>query len=267
MAVLVLCSASGAPGVTVTSLGLALTWPRDVLLVDCDRTPSQAVLAGYLRGLSAPDLGLPGILQAHREREPLADAIPRLRLSLPEPPDTGRQVLSRAAETGRHFLPGFVHLGSVELFGGVWRELGLALREAPYDVIVDAGRIGTRGLPVDLVDSASRVAVVVRSSLVSLAALRLYVGSLSEQVGEDRLGLVIVGPGRPYGAKEVVEQFGVPVLAEIAWDPAAASDLHEGNSLSPKWRRQRLPLSYGRAAARLTASEAALQALIGEPVA
>ena len=44
MAVLVLCSPVGSPGATTTALGLALGWPRDVLLADCDRDPSQAVL-------------------------------------------------------------------------------------------------------------------------------------------------------------------------------------------------------------------------------
>ena len=34
MAVITLTSATGAPGVTTAALGLALTWPRDVLLVD-----------------------------------------------------------------------------------------------------------------------------------------------------------------------------------------------------------------------------------------
>ena len=36
MAIIVLTSAGGSPGVTSTALGLSLTWPRPVLLADCD---------------------------------------------------------------------------------------------------------------------------------------------------------------------------------------------------------------------------------------
>lgn len=264
MGTFLLCSASGAPGVTVTALGLALTWPGDVLLVDADRTPSQAILAGYLRGAAAHSGGLPGILQAHRERRPISDALLSESMQLPEPPDR-RPALERERGTERRFLPGFVHLGTIEVFGGVWRELGLAIQAAPYDAIVDAGRIGSRGLPGDLVETASRVGVVCRSSLTSLAALRLYLGPLLEQVPAEQVGLVIVGPGRPYSAKEAAEQFGVSVLAEIAWDASGASDLADGQPLSKRWRQGRLASSYAAAARSLTALHETERLRIGAP--
>ena len=50
MAVIVLVSAAGSPGVTTTAVGLALTWPRPVLLVEADPTGGSAVLAGFFRG-------------------------------------------------------------------------------------------------------------------------------------------------------------------------------------------------------------------------
>ena len=53
MAILLLTSTSGAPGVTTLGVGLALCWPRSVLLVDADTGANQAVLAGYLAGTSA----------------------------------------------------------------------------------------------------------------------------------------------------------------------------------------------------------------------
>lgn len=55
MGILLLTSASGAPGVTTLGVGLALTWPRPVLLADCDPGAHQAVLAGYLAGTSAEE--------------------------------------------------------------------------------------------------------------------------------------------------------------------------------------------------------------------
>jgi sugar diacid utilization regulator len=38
MAMIVLASAAGSPGATTSALGLALTWPRPVLLIEADPT-------------------------------------------------------------------------------------------------------------------------------------------------------------------------------------------------------------------------------------
>lgn len=264
MSALLLCNVNGAPGCSVTSLGLALTWPRDVLLVDADRTPSQAVLAGYLRGASGHGQGLLGVLQAHRERLPLADAVAAHRIVLPDPPSRPRKRVP-TAPVARHFLPGFVHLGSIDLFSAVWGELGATLREAAHDSIVDAGRIGHRGLPGDLVAAVDTIAVVCRTSLPALAALRLHLPGLLDSAGAQRVGLVLVGPGRPYAAAEIAERFETPVLAEIAWDASAAGDLADGVRLSPRWSEQPLARSYARAAARFTADADADRARIGVP--
>ena len=60
MAVIALTSASGSPGVTTTALGLALSWPRPVLLVEADPTGASGLLAGYFRGARYYESGLPG---------------------------------------------------------------------------------------------------------------------------------------------------------------------------------------------------------------
>ena len=264
MSTLVLCSASGAPGVTMTALGLALTWPRDVLLVDADRTPSQAVLAGYLRGAAGAGQGLIGVLQAHRERRSLADAVVEQRLVLPDAPRRPGRV-EAPEPIGRHFLPGFVHLGAIDLFSAVWAELGETLREAPHDTLVDAGRIGHRGLPDGLVAAADTVAVVCRTSLPALAALRLHLPGLVDAAGSQRVGLVLVGPGRPYAAGEIAARFEVDVLAEIAWDAATAGDLADGVPLAPRWAEQALARSYARAAAGFVGEAEAQRVLLGVP--
>lgn len=264
MAVLLLCSASGSPGVTVTALGLALTWPRDVLLADVDRTPAQTILAGYLRGGAAGQRGLSAVLQAHRERRPVVDAVNSEALPLPTPPGR-RPAFERERPTQRRFLPGFAHPGAVEVFGAVWRDLAEVLQAGPCDAVLDAGRIGTRGLPLELTDAVDRVGLVCRASLVSLAGVRLYLAPLLEQVSPERVGLVIVGPGRPYRAKEVSEQFGVDVLAEVAWEPAAASDLAHGEALPRTWQRTRLASSYAAAATGIAELYEAERARIGVP--
>ena len=66
MAVIVLASAAGSPGVTTSTLGLALTWPRPVLLVEADPTGGSAMLAGFFRGTTAQTAGLIDLVWAHR---------------------------------------------------------------------------------------------------------------------------------------------------------------------------------------------------------
>lgn len=239
---IVLTSASGAPGVTTTALGLVLTWPGPVVLVDADRAASQAVAAGYLQGRTPPG-GVQAVLQAHRERRSLASALSAHATPLPLPPLAEGEPAPR-----RDFVAGFTHLGSIELFESVWSPLWDEVRGAGTDVVVDAGRPGHRGLPPGLVSGADLVAVVCRTSLVSLAGIRLHLAPLVEVGPPGRVGLVLIGPGRPYGAREIAEQFGVPVLAEVVWDPSGAAELSEGVPTSRTWSRQRLARSWARAA-------------------
>lgn len=245
MSAVVLAGASGAPGVTTTALGLTLAWPGDCLLVDADRSAPQTLLAGYLQGQAAT-AGLEAVLQAHRERTPLAEALDGAIRPIPGPPgDAGR----------RGFLPGFSHLGAVELFDQAWQPLLAEFAAQDRDVVIDAGRTGHRGLPEALLRDAGLVALVCRTSLIGLAGARLHLAALLDHGPLDRVGLILVGPGRPYPAAEVAEQFGVPVLAEIAWDPASADDLHAGHaSMGRRWPRGALARSFARAATRLHAA-------------
>ena len=83
MALITLTSASGSPGVTTTAVGLALCWPRPVLLVEADPTGGSAIAAGYLRGGTAPTDSLIDLAFAHRDGT-LVDAIPSVTTSFPD---------------------------------------------------------------------------------------------------------------------------------------------------------------------------------------
>ena len=216
MSLIVLTSAGRSPGTTTTAVGLAVTWPAPVLLVDADRQPSQSVLAGYLHGADARGRGLGGVLQAHRERRPLESVLRSLHLPL------------TAEDEARSFLPGFAHPGMVGLFGPVWSELVPALAATGGDVLIDAGRIGVDGLPPALVSAADAVLVVTRSALVDLVALRLYLPLLADAGESQRLGLLLVGEGRPYASGEIAQQFGVDVWAGVAWSPVDAAVYSDG---------------------------------------
>ena len=71
MALIVLTSASGSPGVTTTALGLALTWPRPVLLVEADPTGGSGDAGRVLPRPDRPDPdSLIDLAFAHRDGRP-----------------------------------------------------------------------------------------------------------------------------------------------------------------------------------------------------
>ncbi len=207
MSVFLLASAAHSPGVTALAVALAVHSVGSTLLVDANREPDQSVLAGFLSGADPQGRGLGGLLQAHRERRPLELALASMTLPLTE---------------HSAFLPGFAHPGMVSLFTPVWPELASALEAEQGRVLVDAGRIGPTGLVPALVSACSGVLVVTGSALTDLAALRLYLPHVVETAGAERVGLVLVGPGRPYNGTEIQRRFGVPIWGHLAWQPTEA---------------------------------------------
>ncbi|WP_394276915.1 hypothetical protein [Luteococcus sp.] len=239
MAVIVLTSAAGSPGVTTSALGLALQWPRDVLLVDADRDPAQALQSGWLRGADLAGRGLAALAGAHREHRSLSEELWLQTIPLDQQPDqrTPETMLEAGDEARRRperrFLPGFTHPGAVSLFTPVWQGLCdalLALDQVGTDVLVDAGRIGRDGLPESLVAAADLALVTCRSSLPSLAGVRLHLPTLQAQAegAATHVELLVVGPNRPYASAEIGTQFGCPGHS-LAWEPRHAAVLSDGS--------------------------------------
>jgi hypothetical protein len=226
VAILVLTSSGGAPGVTTLAVGLALTWPRPVLLADCDPGAHQAVLAGYLAGHSAGGKGLLRVAEAHRDRRGLREVV--IDQCLPLTSEDGHR---------RLFLPGFTRPGSAAHFVGVWDELAETfdrLGDVDVDVIVDGGRMGTAGaLPPALLERSALTALVLGSSLRAVMSARVHLPTLAEgrrgagDAGR-RTGLVLVDPGHPYGAGEISRALGTEVLAQVPRDAAAAAHFSDG---------------------------------------
>lgn len=251
MATVVLTSAGNAPGVTTTALGLALAWPRPVLLVDADRNPTQAVLAGYLRGEHPGHSGLARLLQASREGRPMAAALAGESIELP----------ALVAGNRAGFVPGFPHPGVVGLFASAWPELMSTLAAWDGDVLIDAGRIGVDGLPLSLTHGADLVLAATRTSLVALAGLRLYLPGLVES--SDRTALLLVGSGMPYGRAEVQEQFATTVAAEVAHAPAQAAVLSDGAGIPRRFAESGYFRSLRTASASIAGRLDATRELIG----
>jgi hypothetical protein len=109
----------------------------------------------------------------------------------------------------------------------------IAAAAATYDglVIVDAGRIVPHG---PLVACAARSLMVVRPCFLALRR-----ASVLDLTGS---GIVLIDePGRSLGRHDIEHALGVPVAAELPWDPAIARAVDAG------LLRSRVPLPAARA--------------------
>ena len=100
--------------------------------------------------------------------------------------------------------------------------------------------------------------MLTRSGLPALASLRLLLPELTDSLDDPaRLGLVVVGGGRPYPAGEVSQSLGVHLVADLPWDPVTAAVLSEGDLPPRKLTGRPLWRGFQSLSSQLQASEVA----------
>lgn len=207
-------------GATTTSLALALTWSRPVLLAETD--PAGGELAARF-GRSTQ----PGLLSLAAASEPPDHAaVMGVAQLLGLVPTVVAPVGAEAAAAAMAaLLPGYACvLGAMPGF----------------DVIADCGRLpgGKDGPASDVLAAAHLVVVLARPNASGVVDLRHRLTSLPSGV-RHRSVVVLVGD-RPYGAHEVADVVGTPVVGTVATDPAAADLLAMGETGG--WRLARSAL-------------------------
>lgn len=212
MTVLVGCSAKGSPGVTTALLALALTWPREALLVEADPAGSD-LRAGFLQASVPPDHGLLGLALAVRRGAP----------------DVAAHAV--AAQDGRVWVvPGLTDPSQREAVLPVWPQLVFSVAAVGRDVLIDVGRLEP-GLPLLPGAEPALVLVVLPPTLAGVDRAYPVVARLRSQErdapGAARLGLLLVGAG-PYPAGEVSAALGAPVLGVLPAEAGAARALATG---------------------------------------
>ena len=91
------------------------------------------------------------------------------------------------------------------------------------------GRLGLVGSPTPLLDAADVTLLVTRATLPSISAARSWAETVRQPAtGWRHPGLLLVGEGQPYRASEVAKVLGMPVVADLPDDPAAAAVYHRG---------------------------------------
>jgi len=257
VAILSLFSVSGAPGVTSMTLALTLAWPRPVVLVDGDPAASKAVLAGWLQGRTPHDRSLVDLAIAHSHGE-LADALGAVMLELP-------------GSARRWLIPGVQSPLQARTFDVLWPALldvFVDLDGSGVDVIIDAGRLGMNHAPMRAIRTADVALLVTRTTLPAVVAAAAWVPVLSdllEIADYSRLGLGLVGAGKPYGAWEVSKSLGnLPVLANLAWDPATAECFSLGKATGRGFESSPLVRSVRSAAESLAGIAASRRAALSQ---
>ena len=240
--IITLCSASGSPGVSTSAMGLAMVWPRPVLLLEADPSGSSAMLTGYMR--SFDPTSIPSIFDlalTYRQRgtlPPVWDAavqVPESRIKL----ISGLRTHTQAAAVAGVWTPLIGQLHTLDAAG--------------VDVIVDLGRLGLEGRPMGLLPASDLTLLVTRSSLPALVPAKNWAGVLGEQVGPGslRAGLLVIGPGHPYSAADASKQLRLPVTTTLPMDPASADVFHLGSQPGRKFTRSPLHRSLAPAAAAI----------------
>jgi hypothetical protein len=215
MALYAMVSAGGSPGVTTSALALALTWPGQVIVAECDPSGGD-VLAGLFAGHLAAGTGLlPLAMEAGASAESMAAAL-------------WRHVVDLDGERSRLLLPGLTDARQATGLAPSWPALASALAALPADVIADCGRLDPFP-PCAPVLAAAQVAVLVlRPNLRQVSKARQRIEMLAELRGS-RQQIVLLLVGREgHSAKEVAGALGAPVVGSLAVDPKTASVLSDG---------------------------------------
>jgi MinD-like ATPase involved in chromosome partitioning or flagellar assembly len=241
MAVIALASASGSPGVTTTAVGMALLWPRPVLLVEADPTGGSGLLAGYFRGT----------------RE-YAGGLIELALTSSTIHDALAEVSQLIEGTSVSFVAGTRSPAQAPALRDLWRPLSEELADLEstgQDVIVDAGRLGLVGSPEPLLAGADLTLIVSRSTLPALSAVRAWAESVQRgSLDWNQAGVLIVGEGEPYRAREVTRVLGLPVVATLADDAESAAVFSRGAAPAKKLQTAPLARSLNAAIASVHAA-------------
>ena len=224
MALVVVASAKGAPGVTTLTVALGALTPG-AIVADLDPDGGDLALR-YGRDDGAPldpDLGLLSLAASLRRDH--TDAV-----SPTGPVEEHLQV----ADGGLDVLLGVTGPDQAVGLGPLWSPLARALAETGRTVFADCGRLGPSSPAMPVLMQADAVLLLARAELEELAHLRERLRFLTATLpgryaGPARIGVVLVAGERDRAAGPRTEQLlrasglAVPVLGLIADDPRGAA--------------------------------------------
>jgi hypothetical protein len=215
MSLYALASPGGAAGVTTTAVAMALTWPRPVILAECDPAGGD-ILAGLFAGHLPAPRGLLG----------LAFEVGRGPAAISAEP--GGHLAPLDGSGTRMLLPGLSDPRQAPGLAPAWPAIARTLAGQACDVIADCGRLDAGdGQPTSVLAEADVTVIVIRASLRQVAAATPRIELLLQLRGNAGLGLLLVGD-KAHGPGEIARTLGVPVLASLPSDARTAAVLSDG---------------------------------------
>ncbi|HUC56231.1 MAG TPA: hypothetical protein VMA95_02435 [Streptosporangiaceae bacterium] len=211
-----LISPGGSPGVTTTALALALTWPRPVIVAECD-PGGGSVLAGLFAGHLTAPRGLLGVaFEAGRGQAAVAAEL------------SGQLVPLDESRT-RRLLAGISDPRQAPGLSPVWPAIAAGLASQSADVLADCGRLDVgANQPVSVLAESAIVVMVLRPTLRQVAAARPRVEMVAQLHGDRRrVGLVLIGD-KGLRSGEIAKALDTRVLATIPLDEKTAAVLSDG---------------------------------------
>ena len=211
-----LVSGGGSPGVTTAAIALALTWPTDVIVAECDPGGGD-ILAGLLAGHVPAARGLmEHAIEAGRDHQSAAIGL-------------SAQLLPLDGARGSSLLPGLTDPRQAVGLAPSWPAVAASLAAQRADVIADCGRLDAgAGQPTPVIERAQIVGLVLRPTLRQVWSARSRVEILTQLLdGTDRLVLMLTGPGT-HTARDVAQALQVRVAAVLPADVRTAARLSDG---------------------------------------
>ena len=223
MAIVVLTSASGSPGVTTTTISLAIHWGSPAIAVDADPGGGSAMVAGFFQGMYTPEVSVVDLLMAHRAG--------RLYEQFPQSLAPIHSCSASIMPGPRSHAQAHSALDVWEPLSSIWRTL--TVNGEGTDVLIDAGRLGMEYYPESLLKVCDLNLLVTKSDLPSLSAAKQWAERAQEthQVHPEspEWAILVVGPGRPYATRDITSVLGLPVISTLDVDSKGASAMSQGS--------------------------------------
>jgi hypothetical protein len=210
-----LVSAGGSPGVTTTALALALAWPSQVIVAECDPSGGD-ILAGLFAGHLPSSNGLlPLAMEAGRGADAAASAL-------------WRELTDLDDERSRLLLAGISDPRQAAAIAPSWPALAATLAAVPADVLADCGRVDAAPAIAPVLTAASLIVLVLRPSLRQISKARQRIELLTDILGSTkRLVILLAGEGT-HSARDLAKVLEVPVAASLPHDRKTAGVLSDG---------------------------------------
>jgi len=216
MALHALLSPGGSAGVTTAALALTLTWPRTVILAECDPAGGD-VVAGLFGGMLPARAGLLAVAVEAGRGPGHARAVLQ------------GQLVELYGDFTRLLLPGITDPRQAAGLAPAWPMLAATLADQPEDVVADCGRLdASDAWPLPVLAAAATITVVLRPSLRQVARARVRLEMLAQVRGATQPTLLITGPGR-YSEREVAKALDVTATGTLPDDPRTAAMLTDSD--------------------------------------